>query len=384
LIAIDQQRLNQRDAAPVVLQLCHGTEAPFHDIARQGVALFAQAGWQVVTIFLTGAANPEQAASIGGTQVIFLEYRSRDLHGLKRQVIRRVRELTERYQPVLCLAHRWKSVYIACHLPTIPVIGVHHALADYNSWRRRWFINRHQERLCLLAVSDATRDDIRRYLPRWPAERIQTLHNRLDLQQAEARMLDRAQARLQLQIPADAFVVGNVGRLHQDKDQATLLRAFAQALPTLPAKACLVITGKGELEASLRLLATQLGLAERVHFTGFVPNAGLHLRAFDLFVLSSSRESFGMVLLEAMAAGVPIVACDVGGVAEVLGESGQLVPAGSVEAMAAAMLQASQLDVEARQQLVKAMRSRLQCHFSDEAARNRFWQLARVRSLLQQ
>jgi glycosyltransferase involved in cell wall biosynthesis len=117
----------------------------------------------------------------------------------------------------------------------LPVIGVHHAFGDYRRRSRKVLANLFRSRLSLLGVSDAVRDDIRACLPRWPADRIQTLYNRIDVDQLSATLLSREEARDALGLPRDAWVVGNVGRLHPDKDQSTLLRGFAQALPDLPA-----------------------------------------------------------------------------------------------------------------------------------------------------
>jgi glycosyltransferase involved in cell wall biosynthesis len=117
------------------------------------------------------------------------------------------------------------------------VIGVHHAFGDYQRKGRRLFANLFRKRLSLLGVSDAVRDDMRRCLPQWPAERIQTLYNRIDVDALQASLVPRAEARQALGLDEQAWVVGNVGRLHPDKDQATLLRGFAEALPGLPAGA---------------------------------------------------------------------------------------------------------------------------------------------------
>ncbi len=169
------------------------------------------------------------------------------------------------------------------------------------------------KRLSLLGVSDAVRDDMRRCLPKWPAARIQTLYNRIDLDATQASLVSREEARQTLGLDAHAWIVGNVGRLHPDKDQATLLRGFAAALKYLPANSQLAILGKGRLEQDLRALALELGIADRVLLLGQVPEARRYFRAFDVFALSSDHEPFGMVLLEAMAAGVPLLATACGG-----------------------------------------------------------------------
>nr|HNH87225.1 glycosyltransferase [Solirubrobacterales bacterium] len=119
-------------------------------------------------------------------------------------------------------------------------------------------------------VGPFVRDDLRACLPSWPAERIETLYNRIDVDAVQADLLDRAAARAFLQLPQNAWVVGNVGRLHPDKDQASLIRGFARALPRLPPGSLLAIMGSGRLEPMLRGLVADLQLSGQVRFLGQV------------------------------------------------------------------------------------------------------------------
>ena len=128
------------------------------------------------------------------------------------------------------------------------------------------------------------------------------------------RVVDRAAARRELGLPADAFVVGFVGRLVPQKDLCTLLDAMA-GVPD--AHLCLV--GAGDDEAALRSHAARIGLI-LVHFAGARPNGADLMPAFDVFALSSKWEGLGLVLLEAMSRGVPIVATRGGAIPEVLGD----------------------------------------------------------------
>ncbi|EPN47425.1 glycoside hydrolase family protein, partial [Pseudomonas syringae pv. actinidiae ICMP 19096] len=123
----------------------------------------------------------------------------------------------------------------------MPVIGVHHAFGDYKRRTRKLFATLFRKRLSLLGVSDAVRDDMRSSLREWPAERIQTLYNRIDVEQLQGSQFSAEDARTELGLSPSAWIVGNVGRLHPDKDQATLLRGFAEALPNLPENSQLVI-----------------------------------------------------------------------------------------------------------------------------------------------
>ncbi|MBV6286448.1 glycosyltransferase [Pseudomonas aegrilactucae] len=367
-----------------VLQFCHGYDGPFLDCARQYASLFAGKGYKVTTVFLTGAADPQVAAGCASDEVLFLAFSSRAVRGLKLGAIREVRRLVATRNFSFCIAHRFKPIYIALLATQLPVIGVHHAFGDYQRRTRQLFANLFARRLSLLGVSDAVRDDMRRCLPKWPVERIQTLYNRIDIDALQAALVPAAQAREALGLDAQAWIVGNVGRLHPDKDQATLLRGFAQALPGLPAGARLALLGEGRLEPTLKALAAELGIAGQVDFLGQVPDARRYFSAFDVFALSSDHEPFGMVLLEAMVAGVPLLATACGGAKEVVEGVGILFPLGDAERLAQGLQHLAGLDAAQRQACAERMLERLHERFCDAAVAETFWHLPQVTTLMAQ
>ena len=370
-----------RSAERHVLQFCHGYDGPFLDCARQYASLFAGMGYRVTTVFLTGAADPDVAAGCASDDVLFMEYSSKAIRGLKLGAIRDLRKIAASRDFAFCIAHRFKPIYIALLGTRLPVIGVHHAFGDYERRSRKLFAHLFRMRLSLLGVSDAVRDDLRKCLPKWPTGRIQTLYNRIDIDQLVANQVPREEAREALGLAQDAWVVGNVGRLHPDKDQATLLRGFAQALPDLPAESQLVILGKGRLEQDLKELAIELGIGPQVLLLGQVPQASRYFKAFDAFALSSDHEPFGMVLLEAMVAGVPVIATAAGGAKEVVEGVGILFPLGDVGHLAQGLTHLSRLDAEQRQSCAEMMLGRLRDRFTDEAVRKVFWRLPQVTDL---
>ncbi len=366
-----------------ILQFCHCHYGPFLDVARQYSALFKGSEYKVLTVYLTGEESEAARQGSGSDEVIFLDYKSRDVRGLKLGAIGALRKIIASRDIALIIAHRFKPIYIACLASTLPVIGVHHAFGDYERAPRRWFAGFFAKRLALLGVSDAVRDDIRRRLPKWALERIETLHNRLDVDTARSEIVAREQARQILNIPQEALVVANVGRLHPDKDQATLITAFAKALPRLPSTALLVIAGSGPLDAELRQLAKQLGLTDRICFLGQIPQARRLFSAFDLFVLTSDHEPFGMVLLEAMAAGVPVMATDCGGAPEIVGRNDLLFGLRDTDRLAALLVDfLAGGDGEYRRELSKFGARRLEASFSDAVARRRFLGLPMAQSAL--
>jgi len=152
----------------------------------------------------------------------------------------------------------------------------------------------------------------------------------------------------------------------------------------LPATARLAILGKGRLEAELKALAAELGIAGQVDFLGQVPDARRYFQAFDVFALSSDHEPFGMVLLEAMVAGVPVLATACGGAREVVEGVGVLFPLGDAAQLAQGLKHMATLGAEQRQACAEHMLQRLRERFSDQAVREAFWQLPQVRALVGQ
>jgi glycosyltransferase involved in cell wall biosynthesis len=171
------------------------------------------------------------------------------------------------------------------------------------------------------------------------AERVWTITNFAD-ENAFGIASNEERARLQRtwNAPADAVVIGCVSRLDPQKDHATLLRAFA-AVRAIHREAFLVLIGDGECRASLETLARELGIGDALHFAGELrTNGNLH-RGLDISVLTSLSEGFPNTLVEAMAAGRPVVSTAVGGCVDAVvnGETGLLVPPADPAAFAAAL-----------------------------------------------
>ncbi len=170
----------------------------------------------------------------------------------------------------------------------------------------------------------------------FPASRVAVIHNPLP-REAATRHESHAWRR-QLAAMGGGPVVVTAGRLVPVKDHRTLLRAFALLHADRPAR--LVVFGEGPLEGELRAGARGLGIGDKVLFAGYVNDPYACYAVADLFVLSSTSEGFGNVLMEAMAAGVPVVSTDAPhGPREILdnGRYGTLVPVGDAPALAGAM-----------------------------------------------
>ncbi|MEP7002472.1 MAG: glycosyltransferase [bacterium] len=148
----------------------------------------------------------------------------------------------------------------------------------------------------------------------------------------------REATRVRWGIPHGALVVGCVARLVPVKDHGTLIRAFATARQAYPS-AHLALIGDGESRAGLEALAAELNVSSAVSFVGELRDGDNYHRMFDVSVLCSLSEGFPNSLVEAMAAGVPIVATAVGGILDAVtdGENGLLVPTETPKELALAL-----------------------------------------------
>lgn len=168
-------------------------------------------------------------------------------------------------------------------------------------------------------------------------------------------------------IPADARIVLHVGRLAPLKGLTYLLDAWGLICSDFTATH-LVIVGTGELEADLRAHAASHGIGERVSFLGFRRDVPALLARADAFVLSSLWEGMPMAAVEAMAAGVPVVATHVGGTADAVEDqvTGMLVPPADPGALASA-LRTLLTDRTRAQQLAETAHLRVRRRFSRDA-----------------
>jgi glycosyltransferase involved in cell wall biosynthesis len=207
----------------------------------------------------------------------------------------------------------------------------------------------------IVTISVRQREDITRRFGIAPARKVATVPLGLELGSL-LKLEDRAGGRLTVPTELEDVVVGYVGRLVSIKSLDTLVRGVAIARARLP-KIRLLIAGDGEERPRLEQLVGELGLTDRVEFLGWRSDLASLYRRMHVFVLTSINEGTPVSLIEAMAAGVPVVASSVGGVPDVVdgGVTGVLVPPRQPEAVAAAIVAAI---VESDRAAVMAARAR--------------------------
>ena len=172
---------------------------------------------------------------------------------------------------------------------------------------------------------------------------------------------------------ANGPVIGAVGRLSQEKGYDLAIRA----LPNLPGST-LVLVGDGSERERLVALSAELGVSDRVDLVGWSDEPRRYLPGFDAFVLPSRQEGFPLAVVEAMLAGVPVVAADVGSVSEAVveAETGFLVPRDDPAALTDRLRQLIS-DSELAQKMGRNGRERAKAHFTAEAMARSFEELYR-------
>ncbi len=213
------------------------------------------------------------------------------------------------------------------------VVHLHVKVADWFSRPTRTVMRRADR---LLAISQFVAGSAveQGYRP----ERIAVALNALAPHDAGAAPAtdDRATIGREMELDVAAVVVCIVARINEWKGHDLLLRAFAIAIGRVPGAALLIVGQDDGRRASLEALAATLGISSHVRFTGFRSDAHRFIAACDIFAMPSVEEPFGLVFLEAMELGRPIVATDDGGTPEVVvdGVTGLLSAQGDVDALA--------------------------------------------------
>jgi glycosyltransferase involved in cell wall biosynthesis len=318
-----------------------GLERVVLDLLREGRKL----GQDASVICLERPGKLAQEAEAQGFRVLCADKRP----GLRWSTVSKVAALLGQLRPAVVHSHQSGALLYAgpaARRAGVPVV-VH---TEHNNHLRKQGTPIARLRRTMLAklsgrraqrffcVSADVADAVRKH-GLYPADKTFVVPNGIDLAPFE-EPLDRAAVRQSVGIPADAPVVGTVGRLNAVKRQDLLIRAFARVKQAVP-DAHLLIVGDGAAMGELRELTATLSLNDAVHFAGYQPKPQPYLRAMDVFALTSRIEGMPLSVLEAFAAGVPVVASRVGGVPEVVdsGNNGFVFEYGDETALVGRLLE---------------------------------------------
>ena len=328
------QTVNQR-----VLHLIHSDQPRGAEVFAVELASHIEGNGVFDNGICTLYPGRNRSLPVGDLPMFRLDHRPGTLGrlGLDPGILRRLLRAMKEFRPDILVAHGSDTLkYSACASVFYrKVATIYRNIGTASIWANspvkvgvnRLFLRRMD---AIVSVSQYTgRDFMNVY--RLPPSRVTVIPNGVDAQafQGVNQASARAQVRQELEIPESSIVLISVGNLSQEKGYADLLSFLGDLSPN-GIENHLVLVGEGPLREPLQQQARQLGLADRVHFLGRRSDVPQLLSGSDLFVLPSKTEGMPAVLIEAGLAGLPSVAFNVGGVAEVVdhGVSGLLAAPG--------------------------------------------------------
>jgi glycosyltransferase involved in cell wall biosynthesis len=315
-----------------------GGEMMFWDLMYQGRN--SDVEWLV--IFLEDGPMVEQVRNLGIDTRVIKSGRLREIHRFIAAIFR-IAAIARRENADMIVNWMWITQIIggiAAMLAGIPAMWYQLEVPNAKSW-----LVRLATLLPAKAIVTLSQDGQQAQRQIWPHRQTPLVYPGVALDRFEPSLLPSpAAAREKLGLPLHGPLIGIVGRLQRWKGMHTLVQAMPQILQKYPDAHCVVVGGKHDLEADyedfLIQQITDLGLNERVIMAGLQRNIPEWIQAMDIFVHASDHEPFGIVIIEAMALGKPVVAGNAGGPTEIItnGVNGLLTAYGNVNELAIAIL----------------------------------------------
>ncbi|HUE73638.1 MAG TPA: GT4 family glycosyltransferase PelF [Pirellulaceae bacterium] len=355
---------------PVICQLVHTLNVGGAELLARQFAEAARDRYRFVFVCLDapGVMAEELAAQGYAIEVIGRKA------GFDLACAWRLGRVLRRHGVELVHAHQYAPFFYAMlarmmGMRHLPIIFTEHG-RDYPDYPRlkRKVANRLLLRRCdrVVAVGNCVRDALIQN-EGLPPDRVEVIYNGVDISRYDPQRPLRDAVRKELGYDQGEILIMQVARLNRLKDHPTALRAMARLAKDCP-QARLVLVGDGEERPALEKLTDELGLRGVVRFLGTRSDVARLLQAADIFLLSSISEGIPLTIIEAMATGLPCVATDVGGIAEVIidGETGRLADARDADALAD-RLRALIGEPERARRMGAAGCIRAEGHFSDAA-----------------
>ncbi|ORU91881.1 MAG: hypothetical protein A6F70_00925 [Cycloclasticus sp. symbiont of Bathymodiolus heckerae] len=351
-----------------ILQLLPSDSPGVQQIAESIEKSFPGGDFKVISAYL----NPTSTPSFSPTTKFF-NFSKKETQGLRLKALWEIFKYCRQEQFDVIITHRFKPLYLMLIINrflNVPIcISVIHGFGDFS---------RHYRRLILkllgakswqfVAVSGA----VANYLSRLSSNKVTAINNSINVATITRSLKTKQQSRSIIGIDKHAFTFGTIGRLIPLKGHIHLIKAFETVLQIQP-NCHLVIIGEGRSRTELENYIFANNLQKNITLAGHINNAADYIKAFDVFVLPSMKEGFGMVLLEAMAAKLPIIASHTGGIPYVLGELGELVaPNNYPHSLSQKMIEQAQLTSYEREHIGNALHKRLLKNF-DEPCYQKKW-----------
>ncbi len=315
-----------------------GAEIALLHLMQQG----RNAGIEWLVVFLQQGPMVAQLQDLGIETQVVSAGRMRQAHRFA-SAVRQIAHIARSRRADLILGWMGKAHIYGCwagRLARIPVLWYQHGLPSRRSRMDRWIARLPS---CGILACSRTVQEAQLQLP--PRRPMRVVYPGCEIERFDAGLLPSPlEARHRLGLPLHGPLIGIVGRLQRWKGIHTFIEAMPAILRTYPDAHGLIVGGKHDLEpdypAYLQQRIDALGLAQQILLAGLQRNVPEWMQAMDIIVHASDTEPFGIVVIEAMALGKPIVAGAAGGPSEVITpeRNGLTAPYGDAQALAAAVL----------------------------------------------
>ncbi|QLE41571.1 glycosyltransferase family 4 protein [Nostoc sp. C052] len=315
-----------------------GGEMMLWDLVQQG----RNAGVEWLVIFLENGPMVEQVKSLGIDARVVESGRLRQIHRFIGAVLR-IAAIARRERADIIVNWMWIthiSGGLAAMLAGLPAVWYQLEVPSDKTW-----LVRIATLIPARAIITLSQDGKQAQAEIWPHRPTPLVYPGVALDRFEPNALPTPEeARRKLGLPLHGPLIGIVGRLQRWKGMHVLVQAMPKILQKYPDAHCVVVGGKHDLEPDyedfLKAEITALGLKDQVIMAGLQRNIPEWVQAMDVFVHASNKEPFGIVIIEAMALGKPVIAGDAGGPTEIItdGMNGLLTPYGDADKLAIAIL----------------------------------------------
>jgi glycosyltransferase involved in cell wall biosynthesis len=337
-----------------------GGEMMFWDLMQQG----RNNGIQWLAIFLEDGPMVEQVRHLGIETLVIESGRLRHIHRFIASILR-ISAIARRENVDVIVNWMWITQIIGGLVAMLA--GVPAVWYQLEVPHDQTLLVRLATLLPAKAIVTLSQDGQQAQAQIWPHRPTPLVYPGVALDRFEPAVLPSpAAARQQLGLPLDGPLIGIVGRLQRWKGMHVVVQAMPQVLQTYSNAHCVIVGGKHDLEPDyeefLIKQITDLGLSNRIIMAGLQRNIPEWMQAMDVFVHASDKEPFGIVIIEAMALGKPVIAGNAGGPTEIItdGVNGLLTPYGDANKLAKAILRylhepefAQNVGVAARQRAIE-------------------------------
>jgi len=354
-----------------VLQIQPKFQISTSNLQEEIIHALAGKEFHVTTAYLNGHPQENDMKSIC-KHIKYFNIPKKKLKGLRLSAMFQLWAFCKEQQFDVIITHRFKPLFMMLFVNKLlkkpaRCIAVLHANGEFERPYRRLITRLLTDKFWkYVGVSKSVKDDLLQYSNAgFNNNNVVYINNALNINNITSGLLSKASAREKLNLNSNDFVFGTIGRLVQVKGHIYLLKAFKEIHLKFPS-AKLVIIGGGKLEQELQSYIHENKLETSVIMTGNIFDAYQFAPAFNVFVLPSLSEAFGLVILEAMIARLPIIATNVGGIKYVLSGQGKLIQSASTNALVSAMEGYIHLDKEQQLAMGNDLRQRAIDEFSIE------------------